>query len=79
LLLFFLPIFFFCQQIKNITLFFFIIFIFAIIANTIKIYEKGSFFKSLKLVIISIISPGIGLLLSFFLSNNKFQKLYTQN
>jgi len=79
LFLFLFPIFFFCQQIKNITLFFFIIFIFAIIANTIKIYEKGSFFKSLKLVIISIISPGIGLLLSFFLSNNKFQKLYTQN
>lgn len=73
------PIFFLSQQIRNISLFFFLILVFAIIANTIKICEKGSFFKSLKLVIFSTISPGLGLLFSFFLSNNKFQKLYTQN
>lgn len=49
-----------------------------LILNSIKINFKNNFLKSLKLSIISIFFPGLGLLARNFLSNKRFQKLYTQ-
>ena len=44
----------------------------------VKINFKNNFFKSFKLIILSVFGPGIGLVSSLFLDKKKMKKLYTQ-
>ncbi len=43
-----------------------------------KILIKGNFFKSIKLILISVFGPGIGFLLSLIISSKSLRKVYTQ-